>query len=77
MQKPRWTDEEIGYLNQFYPFIPAAELAELFERRPPRAIAAKASRMGLQKCPERLREMGRDNVLIRWGRERGQPQVGF
>lgn len=72
MLKPRWTQEEIGYLRQFYPFIPAAELAELFDGRPTKAITAKAARIGVQKCPERLREMGRMNVSVRWEHVRSQ-----
>lgn len=72
----RWTPEEITHLRQFYPFISAKELSELFDgRHTPKSLKDKAWNLKIFKAPERLREMGRMNVAIRWDRVRQSQQA--
>lgn len=73
----KWTEEELGYLRQFYPFISAKELSELFDgRHTPKSLKDKAWNMRIFKSPERLREMGASNVAVRWNRVRAAQRGG-
>jgi hypothetical protein len=66
--KPRWTEHEIGVLNQWYSTIPNEFLARKLHRTV-KSVVAKAFSMGLKKTPERIAQMGRENVAIRWDRK--------
>ena len=62
-----FADEELQNLERFFPFIPASELAQLFDgRHSTRSVQAKAQRLGIKKSADRLREMGRMNVSVRY-----------
>lgn len=61
-----WQEEDTKQLQQFYGHIPNRRLPELFPGRTPLGIAEYARRLGLKKSPDRLREMGRENVNRRW-----------
>lgn len=65
MAKDRWTETDKNHLQAHYGAIGADRMAELLGRTPA-AIKEMAWRMDLKKCPERLREMGRENVNRRW-----------
>lgn len=64
----RWNDGEKAHLAAHYPAISAHRLTELIPDRSAVAIRNQASRMGIPKCHERLREQGQENVLKRWER---------
>ncbi len=58
---PFWKEKEIARLKDHYPFISGKDLTKAFPGRSVRGITTMANRRGLQKCQERLREMGREN----------------
>ncbi len=62
---PRWTAEELEYLTLQYPIQPNLELA-LHLKRTTKSVVSKAHNLGLKKSVERLREMGRQNVSLRY-----------
>lgn len=62
----RWKDEEKAHLLAHYPAISAHRLTEIIPDRSAVAIRNQASRMGIPKCHERLREQGQENVGKRW-----------
>lgn len=64
---PRWDEVEIAYLKDNYPTKPNLVLARELGRTV-KAIVAKAHLMGLAKERDRLVEMGRQNISIRWGK---------
>lgn len=64
-KRPRWTEAQIKTLLELYPHMPNTQVAEAVGR-PVVSVVAKAHRMGIKKTPERLRQMGRENVGIRW-----------
>lgn len=66
MNKSRWTERDRELLKAHYPGIGNKRLSELFEGRTDASIRMAASRMDLKKCPDRLREMGRENINRRW-----------
>jgi hypothetical protein len=61
-----WTEDEKKILQQHYPTISSARLAEGFPGRSPGALIDMAQRLGLRKVHERLQEMGRENLGKRW-----------
>lgn len=63
-----WTETERGHLEAHYRAISARDLRALIPNRTEQAIRNQAGRMDLKKCHERLRDMGRENVLRRWER---------
>jgi hypothetical protein len=67
---PRWTPEDLELLARLYPTTSNLEIAKLLDRSV-KSIVSKAHTEGLKKDPERLREMGRQNVSQRYrGRRR-------
>lgn len=67
---PRWSLEELELLAELYPTASNLEIAKLLGRSV-KSIVSKAYTEGLKKDPERLREMGRQNVRRRYrGRRR-------
>lgn len=64
-KKPRWTKEEIKFLLDWYADTSNTEIAEHLGRSV-KSVVSKAFHMGLRKSPDRLREMGAENVSIRY-----------
>ena len=62
---PRWGPEEIDILRESYATHSNLELARRL-RRSVKSIVSKAHHMQLKKSFERLREMGRENVGVRY-----------
>ena len=66
---PRWKAEELDFLRREYPVAANLALARKLERSV-KSVVSKAHNMGLRKSSDRLREMGRENVSLRY-RENG------
>jgi len=64
-QMPRWRDEELELLHREYPIQSNLELARILKRSV-KSVVSKAHHLGLKKSPDRLREMGRENVSLRY-----------
>jgi len=64
---PRWTDEELDLLRDLYPRVPNLEIAQKLNRSV-KSVVSKAHHLGLKKELERLQEMGRQNVSLRYQR---------
>lgn len=62
---PRWTQEELDKLRELYPTEPNLEVAKALGRSV-KSVVSKAHNLGLKKNPERLRQMGRENVSHRY-----------
>ena len=62
---PRWSDEEIAILAEIYPTTANLEIAKRLDRSV-KSVVSKAHHMGLKKGKERLQEMGRENVSLRY-----------
>jgi hypothetical protein len=62
---PRWGTEELAYLRESYPVTSNIEIAKHL-RRSVKSVISKAHHIGLKKAAERLREMGRENVSLRY-----------
>ncbi len=62
---PRWTTEELATLERHYPTMPNLEIAQRLQRSV-KSVISKAHSLGLRKDTERLREMGRENVRLRY-----------
>ena len=62
---PRWQPEELELLRRLYPNTPNLEIARQLDRSV-KSVVSKAHHMGLKKEIERLREMGRQNVSLRY-----------
>lgn len=64
---PRWTPEALEQLRVRYPQESNIELAAYLGRSV-KSIVSKAHHLGLKKEVERLRQMGRENVRLRYVR---------
>lgn len=62
---PRWTQAELDQLREIYPTEPNLEVAKALGRSV-KSVVSKAHNLGLKKNPERLRQMGRENVSHRY-----------
>ncbi|MEM7306103.1 MAG: hypothetical protein AAF682_05500 [Planctomycetota bacterium] len=62
---PRWGDTELQTLKELYPRVSNLEIARRLNRSV-KSVVSKAHNMGLRKDRERLREMGRQNVRLRY-----------
>lgn len=62
---PRWSNEELDQLRDLYPRVPNLEIAQKLQRSV-KSIVSKAHHLGLKKELERLQEMGRQNVSLRY-----------
>ncbi len=62
---PRWSEQELQLLREVYPNTPNIEIAQRLGRSV-KSVVSKAHHIGLKKDPERLREMGRQNVSLRY-----------
>ena len=63
--RPRWTSEEVAILKRMYRTHSNAEIAEKIGRKVS-SVVFKGHRLGLCKGARRLREMGRENIRLRW-----------
>jgi len=68
---PRWERGEIERLVTLYPVAPNLEIAHKL-RRSVKSVVSKAHNLGLKKEIDRLREMGRQNVSLRYKRSANQ-----
>jgi hypothetical protein len=71
---PRWKRVEIEKLVEIYPVAPNLDIAQTLNRSV-KSVVSKAHNLGLKKEAERLREMGRENVSMRY-RKGGAPMQG-
>ncbi len=62
---PRWSNDELEFLKREYPTQPNLEIARKLDRSV-KSVVSKAHNLGLKKSPDRLREMGRENVSLRY-----------
>ena len=62
---PRWKPEELEVLKQGYPIESNLDLAKSLGKSV-KSVVSKAYILGLRKSPERLRDMGRENVSVRY-----------
>ncbi|NOT30685.1 MAG: hypothetical protein HOP15_09595 [Planctomycetes bacterium] len=62
---PRWKPEELDILSEGYQVQSNLELARRLGRSV-KSVLSKAHQLGLKKSSERLREMGRVNVSVRY-----------
>lgn len=63
--RPRWTKEEVSLLRRLYRTHSNAEIAQILGRKVS-SVVFKGHRLGLSKGARRLREMGRENIRLRW-----------
>ncbi len=64
---PRWSSEELDRLRELYPTNSNLDIAAALNRSV-KSVVSKAHHLGLRKDPERLKEMGRQNVGLRYGK---------
>lgn len=62
---PRWSAEELATLRELYPRTANLDIAQKLGRSV-KSVVSKAHHMGLRKELERLQEMGRENVRLRY-----------
>ena len=62
---PRWSDAELQTLREMYPFCSNLDIAQKLDRSV-KSVVSKAHNLGLKKDAKRLREMGRENVSLRY-----------
>lgn len=65
---PRWSVDELEMLKRDYPNLPNLDIAQKL-RRSVKSVVSKAHNLGLKKSSQRLREMGRENVSLRYDDE--------
>lgn len=71
---PRWSKEEIALLRELYPTHSNLEIAQRLDRSV-KSVVSKAHNLGLKKSVERLQEMGRQNVSLRYRRRHGSAEI--
>lgn len=62
---PRWSADEIRILREMYTTESNLDIAQRLERSV-KSVVSKAHNLGLKKSAERLQEMGRENVSLRY-----------
>lgn len=62
---PRWKPEELDILRRDYPVLSNLDLARTLGRSV-KSVVSKAHHLELKKSTERLRDMGRENVSLRY-----------
>jgi hypothetical protein len=62
---PRWSSAEIQLLKDMYPTASNLDIAAKLNRSV-KSVVSKAHNLGLKKEADRLREMGRENVGMRY-----------
>jgi hypothetical protein len=72
---PRWNAEEVAKLAELYPDHSNLEIARGLNRSV-KSVVSKAHNLGLKKDADRLREMGRENVSLRYRKHREEGTEG-
>lgn len=62
---PRWANAELETLREMYPKCANLDIAKALNRTV-KSVVSKAHNLGLKKDEERLQEMGRANVMLRY-----------
>jgi hypothetical protein len=62
---PRWGSEELQKLRELYPVTSNLDIAQKLNRSV-KSVVSKAHNLGLKKEVDRLRQMGRENVSMRY-----------
>jgi hypothetical protein len=65
---PRWRASEVAVLKDLYPRQPNIDIATVLNRSV-KSVVSKAHHLGLKKDSERLKQMGRENVGLRYDRQ--------
>ncbi len=65
---PRWSPDEIAKLKAMYAEASNLDIAMALDRTV-KSVVSKAHNLGLKKAPQRLIEMGRQNVSLRYNKE--------
>jgi len=68
VRMPRWTSDDVAKLSELYPETPNLEIAHALNRTL-KSVVSKAHDLGLKKSSSRLRDMGRENVRLRYQKE--------
>lgn len=68
VRMPRWTKEDVAKLEELYPDTPNLDIAHALNRTL-KSVVSKAHDLGLKKSSSRLRNMGRENVRLRYHKE--------
>ncbi len=63
---PRWGTSDLELLRELYPIHSNLDIAQRLQRSV-KSVVSKAHNLGLRKDPARLKEMGRENVSLRYG----------
>ena len=63
--RPRWTREEVSTLKRLYRNRSNSDIARVLGRKVS-SVVFKGHRLGLSKGARRLREMGQENIRMRW-----------
>ena len=63
--RPRWTKDEVSLLKRLYRSKSNAEIAGALGRKVS-SVVFKGHRLGLSKGARRLKEMGQENIRMRW-----------
>jgi len=71
---PRWRAGELELLRAGYASESNLDLAKRLGRSV-KSVVTKAHHLGLEKSSDRLREMGRENVIVRYSRSIGSASV--
>jgi len=69
-KKLRWTEEQVRILKRLHKTRSNAEIAKAVGRNVA-SVAYKAHRLGLRKGARRWRQMGKENIQHRWGKQEG------
>ena len=64
--RPRWTKGEVATLRKLYKTQSNLEIAQILGRKVS-SVVFKGHRLGLSKGPQRLKEMAKANIALRWG----------
>jgi hypothetical protein len=62
---PRWGSAELAELKEHYPVMSNLDIAQKLNRSV-KSVVSKAHNLGLKKEVDRLRQMGRENVSMRY-----------
>jgi hypothetical protein len=63
--RPRWTKAEVSALKRLYRSHSNSDIAKVLGRKVS-SVVFKGHRLGLSKGVRRLREMGQENIRMRW-----------
>lgn len=67
IRRPRWSKEDVRILKKMYISKSNREIATVLHRTVA-SVTYMGFQLGLSKGPTRLREMGRENIAIRWAK---------